>query len=125
VNVFIATLDPVAKPRMTKRDAWAKRPCVQRYWAFKDEIVRQAEEQGFTFPESHATIAFTIPMPKSWSKKKREQMNGQPHQQKPDLDNYVKAVFDSLLDEDCRVWHMSGVSKAWGEQGRISIFIGP
>lgn len=31
-------LTPVPKPRMTKSDAWRKRPCVMRYWAFKDKV---------------------------------------------------------------------------------------
>ena len=31
-------ITPVPKPRMTRRDRWAKRPCVLRYWAFKDEV---------------------------------------------------------------------------------------
>lgn len=29
-------------------------------------------------------------------------MNGKPHQQRPDVDNLIKAVMDAIFDEDCR-----------------------
>lgn len=55
-------------------------------------------------------------MPKSWSKKKREEMDGKPMQQKPDIDNAVKGFVDSLFYQqeanDCEIWHISA-SKHW------------
>ena len=39
-------------------------------------------------------------MPKSWSAKKKLAMRGKPHRQKPDIDNLVKAVIDSIYPED-------------------------
>lgn len=35
-------------------------------------------------------------MPASWSQKKRAAMNGQPHTQRPDLDNIQKALLDGM-----------------------------
>ena len=29
---------PVAKPRMTQSDKWKKRPVVQKYWKYKDDL---------------------------------------------------------------------------------------
>lgn len=92
------TITPVAKPRMTGRDRWARRPEVLRYWAFKDEVLKK----GLTFPWRGAHIIFNIPMPKGWSEKKKLKMDGQPHEQKRknDLDNLMKALGDSVYGED-------------------------
>ncbi len=59
-------------------------------------------------------------MPKSWSQKKRTQLNGQAHQQKPDKDNLEKALLDAIFDDDSRVWD-GRVTKLWGEKGQIIV----
>jgi Holliday junction resolvase RusA-like endonuclease len=41
-------------------------------------------------------IGFYIGMPKSWSKKKKELKNGQYCDNNADVDNYLKAILDSL-----------------------------
>ena len=41
-------------------------------------------------------IWFTMPIPKSWSKKKKVAAVGEYHVKKPDADNLVKGIFDSL-----------------------------
>jgi Holliday junction resolvase RusA-like endonuclease len=107
-------IDPISKPRMTKRDKWLKRPCVQKYWQYK-ALVR---ESGITLPEGNFHVTFILPMPKSWGRKKRDLMRGKPHQQKPDKDNLEKGLLDAIFDEDCRVWD-SRVTKLWGEEGEI------
>ena len=58
-------------------------------------------------------------MPKSWSKKKKAEYDGKPHQQKPDIDNYLKGYMDALLDEDCKVWRLGDVRKIWGYEGAL------
>lgn len=107
---------PVAKPRLTQRDRWAKRPAVVKYFAFKDQIRAMYKEE---LPERVA-LTFFIPMPQSWSNKKRERMFLKPHQQRPDTDNLIKAVLDSLCDEDSHVWEIHAI-KVWSEIGGISI----
>ena len=52
--------------------------------------------------------------------KKREQMNGRPHQQRPDIDNYLKSLMDAVLEEDSHIWHVAA-RKIWGEQGAIIV----
>ena len=64
-------------------------------------------------------MIFVLPMPKSWSKKKAA-MNGQPHQQRPDTDNLVKAVLDAVHEEDSQIYHVDGL-KFWGTEGAIII----
>lgn len=73
----VFNIEPVPKPRMTQADKWKKRPPVLKYFAFKDEV----KLNKITLPESHYHIIFILPMPKSWSKTKRSEMNGKPHQQ--------------------------------------------
>lgn len=107
---------PVPKPRMTQRDKWNPSDQAKRYFAFKDEC----RLKGVTVPEYGGHIVFHIPMPKSWSKKKKAQMIGRPHQQRPDKDNLEKALLDAVYDDDCRVWD-SRVTKLWAEKGMIEL----
>lgn len=109
-------IEPVPKPRMLKSDKWKKRPEVLRYWAFCDH----ARLLKIQLPESGYHVTFVMPMPKSWSQKKRGVMNGKPHQQRPDKDNLEKALLDAIFDEDCRVWD-GRVTKIWGEEGKIIV----
>ena len=113
---MIYDITPVPKPRMTQRDRWQKRPAVVRYRNFCDQV----REAGVAVDQQGAAIIFVIPMPKSWSKKKRVQMAGAPHQQKPDLDNLIKALLDAVHDEDCAVWSLAA-EKRWGSTGGIII----
>ena len=113
---MIYDIEPCAKPRMTKRDKWAKRPCVMKYRAFKDEC----NLKGLMI-ENMNTVVFRIAMPKTWSKKKKIEMNETPHQQKPDIDNLLKAVMDAVLDDDSHISSIS-VYKIWAHQGSIEIF---
>ena len=112
----VYNITPVPKPRMTQRDKWAKRPAVLRYRAFCDEV----RLKGVRVPEAGAHIKFGIPMPKSWSKKKRERMQSAPHQQKPDIDNLTKALLDAVHKDDSGIWDLR-TTKCWDEKGWISI----
>lgn len=109
-------ITPVSKPRMTQSDKWKQRPAVMRYWAFKD-VVRKA---GITLPD-HARVDFIIPMPASWSKKKKAEMAGFPHRQKPDWDNLGKALSDAIYDDDSHIWSIT-IVKFWGYKGKIVIY---
>ena len=118
-SVITINVAPCSKPRMTRADKWKKRQCVTKFFAFRD-AVRQ-------FQETHAIswwsfdIEFYIEMPKSWSKKKKSLHNGQPHNQRPDLDNLVKSWCDSVFEEDSVVWRFKA-SKRWTDQeGHIKL----
>lgn len=114
--VFEYAITPIPKPRMTRSDKWMKRKCVMQYWAFKDEI----NSLKVRVNPDGCKITFVLPMPESWSKKKKTDMNGQPHRQKPDVDNLIKALCDALYDDDAHVWNIH-ISKVWGTQGMIII----
>jgi Holliday junction resolvase RusA-like endonuclease len=101
---------------MTRRDKWKQRPCVVAYWAFKDEVrIRKVH-----VPVCDTHVTFVLPMPPSWSKKKRAAMDGAPHQQTPDVDNLVKALLDAIYANDCHVYDIRG-SKFWGVDGKIIV----
>jgi len=104
---------------MVRSDRWKKRPVTSRYWAFKDLINIAAKNQNFVLGECFS-VFFEIEMPKSWSQKKRDKLDGHPHQQKPDCDNYLKGLMDSLLREDSHVWKVT-MEKRWAAKSRIVI----
>lgn len=114
--IRIYDITPLGKPRQTQRDRWAKRPAVLRYRAFCDEV----RLNQIQLPDSGCHITFVLPMPDSWSKKKRAQLSGQPHQQRPDVDNLHKALMDAVFEEDSAVWD-ARITKIWGEKGQIRI----
>lgn len=108
---------PVPKPRQTRKDVWAKRPCVMRYRFFAD----QCRALGMQLPESGAHIVFVLPMPKSWSKSKKLKMDGWAHQQTPDVDNLLKSLSDALYEDDACIYDVR-ISKFWGASGKIIIY---
>ena len=115
---------PVPKPRRTQRDRGKQRPVVKNYHAFCDELRlllplpmrRPMLDQAI----HELDLTFHIPMSASWSKKKRAELEGKPHQQKPDIDNLLKAWMDCLYRNDQVIWKVS-VSKLWSVKGAIEV----
>lgn len=97
-SIEIATC---SKPRMTQRDKWKKRPCVVKYRKFCDDLRKAIDVVGLDI--AGLDLIFHVQMAKSWSKKKKAFMNGQPHRQVPDSDNLIKAFKDALLKDDSGV----------------------
>ena len=56
---------------------------------------------------------FYMPIPESWSKKKKKEAVGEPHCCKPDGDNLLKKVLDLMngivYNDDCQVYKMTGI----------------
>lgn len=128
---YFFDVNPCAAPRMTRSDKWKvdpnhsnpdkrQREPVRKYFSFRDAIRLQANLMGFTMkPELEAL--FLVPMPESWTKKKKEEMNYTPCQSKPDLDNLTKAVKDALCKEDNFVYKES-TEKRWSYNGAVIIY---
>ncbi|WP_373687373.1 RusA family crossover junction endodeoxyribonuclease [Zooshikella harenae] len=109
-------IKPNTKPRMTRADKWKQRTCVMQYRAYKDEI----RNASLSLPEGGYHLIFVIPMPKSWTKKKQNEMRGKPHQQTPDKDNLEKGLLDAIFSDDAHIWD-GRLSKYWGDEGSIII----
>lgn len=110
-------IEPVSKPRMTQRDKWKQRPCVMRYRRYCDELRSLVSADEVPIPYR---VVFFLPIPKSWSKKRKAAAEGEPHMQKPDKDNLEKAWLDALFPDDSHVW--SGwAEKRWSSVPRIEI----
>ena len=110
---MILSIAPVSKPRMTRADRWKKRQSVLKFFAFRDAVRQSSAWKTLELLDMDSfKIVFHVPMPKSWSKKKRTQYDGKPHQQRPDLDNYLKAWKDSVYEEDAIVWNVEA-TKLW------------
>lgn len=84
-------------------------------------------------PHGFFVILFYIPFPKSWREKKRREMYNTPHCSTPDLDNLLKAFFDSIMPRrnrtvgekgaDDRKIHCYTAFKKWCESGEERIEI--
>lgn len=59
-------------------------------------------------------------MPKSWTARKREDMDGAPHEQKPDIDNLLKALLDATHHDDSHIWRICA-EKRWAPAGSIEV----
>ena len=112
---------PVAKPRMTQRDKWQQRPCVVKYRAYCDEVRLKVRNVTpvLKYSAVAVSVSYHMPMPRSWSKKKKERMDGTPHLNRPDLDNLVKAWCDALYPEDSVIWSIHA-TKFWAISGSIT-----
>ena len=113
---MIYSITPVPAPRMTQSDKWKKRPCVMRYFEFRDKV----KDLGIFIPECNSHVTFVMPMTKSWPKKQKAAMDGKRHQNKPDLDNLLKALLDSVYLDDAHIYDYR-VTKIWGYEGQIRI----
>lgn len=126
VCVIRLPITPVPKPRMTQRDKWLTRGCVVKYRFFADCVRAELRRAGVTLPTAGLSIRFDLPMPASWSKRRRTEMRGKPHRQKPDWDNLAKALFDAAMpDDDSGVWQIAGIEKRWANEGSITLTLTP
>lgn len=101
---------------MTQSDRWRKRPAVNRYHAFCDELRLKYKDD---LPPA-LYLRFYMEMPKSWSAKKQTAYNGKKHQQRPDIDNLSKAVMDALCKDDSYIFALYA-KKYWAIKPGIDI----
>lgn len=131
----IFNITPVPAPRANQWDYKIKtgrnkgqkkpfhlmRPCVKKYINYKNQLTLLASMEKYQLTQP-LNMVFVLPMPRSWSKKKKEKTNGLPHQSKPDLDNLIKSFKDAVLAEDSFVHHYKDIKKVWGYFGRIEVY---
>lgn len=115
------------RPRMARRTGHVYTPASTK--AYESEI-RQAflRQGGETFAGLPVMVEIeaSYPMPKSWSKRKREEARGTYCGNKPDLDNLEKAILDALnglaWDDDKAVVILIA-NKRWEDTGGVEITI--
>lgn len=117
---------PNTKVWSKKSFIWAPTEAWKKYCAFKDTVARFRVTLE---PGDH--VVFHMPMPKSWSIKKREEHAGQVHTQKPDLDNLLAGLFDAVHPNQARhgkagtgdqhIHTMGSLRKVWAWEGGIEI----
>lgn len=71
-----------------------------------------------------AKITAYFEVPASYSKKKKKELIGQPCAKKPDIDNIVKIIFDSLnklaYKDDNQIAKLE-IEKRYGEQAKVIV----
>ena len=86
---------------------------LERYNQYKVDLKSMCRIKGFDMPLQGCSIKFYIPMPKSWRYWQRAVMNGTLCLNRPDLDNLLKAVLDSLFTEDGHIAQFDELVKFW------------
>lgn len=122
-------VEPMGAVRMTGRGKFVK-PNAQRYLAYKNflqwQVKQQLKDRCILSGALAVDIWFTMPIPQSWSKRKKSAVIGEYHVKKPDADNLVKGVFDSLnkiaWEDDNQVAKLTAV-KVYGESPGIEIYV--
>lgn len=118
-------INPMAAPRLSRRDGFKPSPAARRYFHFRDQIKAFALQHHIMELPVAMGFTFRIPMPKSWSESKRKQYDGQVHQQKPDLDNLIKGITDSIAynrsRDDAHVAVFLFAQKLWTSEKTGSI----
>ena len=128
---YLFDVVPMGAVRMTQSDKWKVNPnhsdplkrqreVVTRYFEFKSKIKAQAEQMQFKLG-GVLEIAFLVPMPHTWSEKKKIKHNKQPVKTRPDIDNYVKSFMDALEVEDGFVWKIIA-EKRYAFKGSILVY---
>jgi len=132
-DIAVYPVVPHAKPRLTRGDSITmaklrgrqrlnqretKRAAALGKWlAYCDEVQLRRVRLDL---EGFYHVVFCVPMPASWSQKKKTAHDLRIHRARPDRDNLDKALMDACHAEDC----ISGdarVTKIWARRGAIII----
>ena len=96
----------------------------KRYTQFRKEFGELLEKYKAEPVDGllYVRLDFYVQIPRSWSKKKKEEKEGKHCDNNADLDNYVKATLDSLegkyYNNDKQI-AMIRARKYWSNDGRI------
>lgn len=90
----------------------ARKKYILTYLDYKRDLRKLFYEQLSEYPTNNVWLKFYVPMPKSWSKKKRKELCFMPHEQTADASNLHKAFEDACCDQDKANWDYR-VTKFW------------
>lgn len=98
---------------------------ISTYRTYKESVGYAIKGEYYSGTLS-VSMTFLIPLPESWSIKKKLEHIGKPVSTKPDLDNYVKAFFDSangvIWKDDNQIAKLSA-EKIYGESPGIEFTV--
>ena len=119
-KVFYITPVPAARPRVTRWSTFYPK----KYTQFKEDMEMAVNDIQFVPLENniYAKLDFFIQIPKSWSKKKKASKEGKFCDNNADIDNYCKAILDSLNGvyyEDDRQIVMLRARMYWSNNPKI------
>lgn len=110
---------PLARARHTERRVWDS----QKQIKFNCSLALQNQHGNsplFKGPLK-LDVQFYFPIPKTWSKKKKDGILDTPHIYKPDVDNLVKFICDvgnKILYEDDCIFAEINAKKLYGVTGK-------
>lgn len=112
--------------RIYKEDYYVNRKrYMLTYYDYKRKVKELFLESGLReFPTNGAWFKFYVPMPKSWSKKKKNLYCFECHQSTPDASNFHKALEDSCSVKDRINWDYRASKWWYNGTGHIEITIG-
>lgn len=121
-NSLDIDITPIPYKKMTYKGKWVASGN-QRYFDYKKEIQWRIQEVGYE-PGEALELKFLMPMPPSWSEKKKDKHLGRYHKQRPDLTNLIKAVEDAMFYReskgDQKVCAIIATKK-WAVKGHITV----
>jgi Holliday junction resolvase RusA-like endonuclease len=121
IRTFTVNINPVAKarPRMGKYGVYTPKKTAAYELAILAGYRKENIGKNPIDKPIKVSINCGIKMPKSWSKKKKAEMWGNPHTSKPDIDNLVKAVLDALngvaFCDDSQIYEITS-RKIWCDE---------
>jgi Holliday junction resolvase RusA-like endonuclease len=92
--VFYVAPVPASRARVTRWSTFFPK----KYTQFKEDMKIALGDTHITPSKKliYAQLDFFVHIPKSWSKKKKALKNGRYCDNNADIDNYIKAILDSL-----------------------------
>lgn len=93
-KTFYVNPVPASRPRVTRWSTFFPK----KYTQFKEDMNIALNDVHFVPFEGNifAELDFFVQIPKSWTKKKKTEKNGKYCDNNADIDNYCKAILDSL-----------------------------
>ena len=102
---------------------------VRKYVRYKKDLALIMRSQGIEgLPDEIESMTFYLPIPnpqvgsKKIIKEKLSRI-GNPHRQKPDIDNLIKPILDASGKDDSHIWRCGEVKKLWADYGKGKIII--
>jgi Holliday junction resolvase RusA-like endonuclease len=77
--------------------------------AHKDEIKAWVVRNNFKMPHGNVALWFYVPMPRTWRAKTIREKCYTVHLNTPDLDNYIKQLYDSIMPRKNRQRQEKGI----------------